>query len=589
MLIESMKRIRRLFEAYKDFNVYSLPLQRLKKDKLARTKNLNEKLETYEKKKELHARLKVLDATLEKLEGKMRYTILSAEREKLKREIEALPTITNADILQEVGMRDADFMTWLNYMSIERIQRLKKPRFKPLFEIVDTKDENERVRKFRAYLRDWESFKHLQEVFPFIASTLHSAVRLGPPAPQFELTIIDEAGQATIAHALPAMLRGQQLLLVGDPNQLEPVVSMEETTNRALKRRYQVQDVYDYKENSILKLMMQVDQISKHILLRFHYRSHKDIIHFSNHKYYGRNLIVKTEKPHSTALGFIDVKNDANPHQRHSCPKEAAAINQLIQHYKGRRIGVITPFRQQKSLIESRLKDVADTEVEVGTIHSFQGDEKDVVILSLSISPDTRAYTFEWLKNNRELINVASTRAKDYLLVVGDEEALRKQSQGRNDLKDLVDYVKRKGQTPLKTSASSSFKRRARGTKPLNTSFEDDFLKTLEHLFTVERQFMVKRAVRPTSIFESSEEEDDLAYLFTSEFDFVVFDAHTKAPLLIVELDGIEHRSDAQVKRRDAKKEKLCSNRGILLHRVPNEHARRYHLIREDLIRLLSG
>ncbi len=588
VLLESLKRIKTLHETYKDFDVRPFSLDRIKKEKLSRTKDLNEKIATYEQRTELKERLKVLDATLERLKGTMRSMILEAEKDKLESALKVLPAYSGEDILEEVGVRDADFMTWLNYMSIERIKRLEKPRYAELFEIIETEDENERVRAFRHYLKDPKTFRHLQEVFPFIASTLHSTVRLGPAATQFDLTVIDEAGQATIAHALPAILRAERLLLVGDPNQLEPVVSLEPYISETLKRHYSVRKPYDYKENSLLKLMMQVDEISKYILLRHHYRSHKDIIAFSNRKHYDNALIIETQKAHDDALSFVDVKNDENPYQRHSCPKEADVIKQILRTHEGRSIGIITPFRQQKKTIESRLQDVEGADVNVGTIHSFQGDEKDVVMLSLSISPDTRSYTFEWLKNNRELINVAATRAKDYLILIGDYDALQEKSREPCDLREFVDYVKRRKESEVTAGADEHIKRRIHGVKPSRTPFEEAFLKTLEHLFTVQRQYTVKQGVTPSNIFKKMS-GDDLSYFHASQFDFVVFDAHTHNPILIVELDGVEHRTSEQVKRRDEKKEKLCKKRGIILHRVPNEHARRYHLIRDDLIRVLQA
>jgi len=58
------------------------------------------------------------------------------------------------------------------------------------------------------------------------------------------------------------------------------------------------------------------------------------------------------------------------------------------------------------------LKREGITDIQCGTIHSLQGAEKDTIIMSMTISPRTRLRTFQWIKDNSELINVAVTRAK---------------------------------------------------------------------------------------------------------------------------------------------------------------------------------
>ena len=57
-----------------------------------------------------------------------------------------------------------------------------------------------------------------------------------------------------------------------------------------------------------------------------------------------------------------------------------------------------------------------------GTVHAFQGDEKDVILFSLGLSNTTKVTTYDWLKNNRELLNVATSRARKKLIVLGSEK-----------------------------------------------------------------------------------------------------------------------------------------------------------------------
>jgi superfamily I DNA and/or RNA helicase len=72
-----------------------------------------------------------------------------------------------------------------------------------------------------------DNMKILNYVFPIIFSTNISSHRLGTPAYKFDLVIMDEAGQCNAAHALIPIVRAENLLLVGDPNQLKPVIIIE--------------------------------------------------------------------------------------------------------------------------------------------------------------------------------------------------------------------------------------------------------------------------------------------------------------------------------------------------------------------------
>ena len=92
------------------------------------------------------------------------------------------------------------------------------------------------------------------------------------------MTIMDEASQCNVAISLVPIIRGEKLMLVGDPQQLKPVILLDELTNRRLRRKYHVADEYDYRENSIYKTYLACDAVSDEILLRNHYRCNEKII-----------------------------------------------------------------------------------------------------------------------------------------------------------------------------------------------------------------------------------------------------------------------------------------------------------------------
>ena len=83
-------------------------------------------------------------------------------------------------------------------------------------------------------------------------------------------------------------------------------------------------------------------------------------------------------------------------------------------------IGVVTPYKPQADALEWTLRDF-DARVRVGTAHRFQGGERDIMVLSLVAADNVEPRAFDWADQQRELWNVAITRARSHLIVVGDE------------------------------------------------------------------------------------------------------------------------------------------------------------------------
>lgn len=100
---------------------------------------------------------------------------------------------------------------------------------------------------------------------------------------------------------------------------------------------------------------------------------------------------------------------------------------------------------------------------------------------------------------------------------------------------------------------------------------------------------MVRREVSIAHVFRDNPGAIDLFY--TGRFDFVVYQREGRqlTPVLAIELDGREHRDDPVVQTRDAKKARICQEHGFELIRVDNTYTRRYHYIKEILIRYFDG
>ena len=103
----------------------------------------------------------------------------------------------------------------------------------------------------------------------------------------------------------------------------------------------------------------------------------------------------------------------------------------LSRNYKGS-IGVVSPFRAQVNLIVQLLNEsnqlstfLNKAEIMVETVHKFQGDERDVMFFSPVVGKGMRENSLQFLQDNGNLFNVAITRARSALIVVGDQNAAR--------------------------------------------------------------------------------------------------------------------------------------------------------------------
>ena len=475
---------------------------------------------------------------------------------------------------------------YLYYRSAKLIQRLKEPKYEELWRILSLESESERVKVFTWYITNNDKFELLLRVFPIILTTDISASKLGDPKPHFDMVILDEASQCKLSTALIPIVRGDRLMLVGDPQQLNPVVILDTATNELLKKKYKIDKEYDYCNNSIYKTYTKCDFVSDELLLSSHYRSRRKIISFCNEKYYENKLVIKSKIESKHPLVFIDLKGTKTDFHNTS-PAEVNQIIRLLElsEFKDKSIGIITPFVNQMDLINEELSHYQYRNIHVGTVHKFQGDEKDIIIFSLAITGNTKQGTYNWLKNNDELINVAASRPRESLILLGDGERidrLHELNPASDNLYDLVQYIKSDGEYKVTPKKSLS---RALGFKPYSTQTEEAFKTSLSHglgviLKDIHKYSVVEKAKIADVFRHPSDRVHDLFY--TGHFDFVVYckEGSSKYPVLAFELDGKEHFDNETVMARDAEKNAICKEQGFDLIRVENSYARRYYYIK---------
>jgi very-short-patch-repair endonuclease/ATP-dependent exoDNAse (exonuclease V) alpha subunit len=302
------------------------------------------------------------------------------------------------------------------------------------------------------------------ELFACWAVTSLSARGRVPFEPgYFDLVVIDEASQCDIASALPLLYRAKRSVIIGDPQQLRHISALSRPRDSELQHKHGLVDArvgWMYSVSSLYDVAAGVVPLDSIINLRDRHRSHADIIEFSNRVFYEGRLRVATryrqlKRPRNDAPGIFwqDIRGEVvRPTSGGALNRQEAkavllALQDLLvtRGYPGT-VGVVTPFRAQAQLLQElvaasdALAQVRDkAELLVDTVHRFQGDERDVMFFSPVVSAGTPIGALGFLRSNGNLFNVAITRARGLLHVVGDRSAA--EASGIDYLADFAGYV----------------------------------------------------------------------------------------------------------------------------------------------------
>ncbi len=589
-LTEAIEEIKNLYYLSKDIDCKQMNLNNKTQYNVKKLTNI---LKKYENLLDLKERDETINKLLEYNRNSTSMMLLAfnvdlADRQKniINDKIKETGTINEEEALSLLNGCYNEFKKYLYYTGAKYIRKLDEPKNEELKDIIFNTASSKQVECLNKYLRDDDNLKNFLEIFPVVLTTCISAHKLGSPLPTFDMTIIDEASQCNNAISLIPIIRGKSLMLVGDPQQLNPVILLDKNINEKLKEQYMIKDEYDYCQNSIYKTFLACDSISDEILLSYHYRCHKKIIEYNNKKYYHSKLKVLSCSQEEKPLVYINVEESGSPYKNTST-KEAEKIIAYIKNNPDKSIGIITPFVNQKKLIDKQLEENNINHIRCGTIHAFQGDEKDEILFSTAITENTHKSTYNWLKNNKELINVASSRAKDRLIVLSNGKMIKKfhEKNSKDDLYELLSYVKTNGLYEITPRYNNS---RALGIKPFSTETEEAFLTNLihclENIWQANNRFKIYKEVPISQVFQENTTYSDLFY--SGRFDFVVYEKRLSKefPVLAIELDGKEHYNDDLVMIRDKKKNEICLKHNLQLIRVDNTYARRYNHIKEILI-----
>ena len=248
--------------------------------------------------------------------------------------------------------------------------------------------------------------------------------------------LIDEAGQGTSQSAVGAIWRARHSVIVGDPMQLEPVITIPFTTQQALRTYFKVSETWLPSRTSVQQLADRVSVFGTNIRtedglvwvgapLRVHRRCDHTMFDISNNIAYDGLMVFGTSVRDTLgyeASRWLDVRSDLA--QGHWIPEEGDTVITLINALllrgaKPSDIFLISPFRA----VVSELRQIARQYhgLQAGTIHTVQGKEADIVIVVLGGDP-RKPGAKNWAAKKPNLLNVAASRAKRRLYVIGNEK-----------------------------------------------------------------------------------------------------------------------------------------------------------------------
>ncbi|MCI4064495.1 AAA domain-containing protein [Micromonospora sp. R77] len=253
---------------------------------------------------------------------------------------------------------------------------------------------------------------------------------------QFDVVIVDEASQADM-FSLPILSLAERAVVVGDDQQIGPQLSFVGTVNGLINSHLvDVPSAEHFDPESSL-YDHAVRRSPERILLTEHFRSVPAIIGFSSQTYYGGEIEpLRTDRPAGIGDPVIAVhvpegiRQDLTAYGNVNVAEADALVDRVAAivanpAYAGRTIGVVSLLSTsgQALYLLTRIREaVGEEEMErrrlrVGDSYTFQGDERDIVLLSLVVSPHQGPVSAFTKRDHHRRVNVAASRARDQLWV----------------------------------------------------------------------------------------------------------------------------------------------------------------------------
>lgn len=424
----------------------------------------------------------------------------------------------------------------------------------------------------------WRRPYEVLDEYPAVLSTTFSSRSSLSKEAVYDYLIMDESSQVDVATGALALSCARNAVIVGDLKQLPNVVPVDVRKRAdAIFSSYKLARGYSFSDNSFLKSICSVMPSVPQTLLREHYRCHPNIIGFCNQKFYDNQLIIMTED-NQEADALMLYRTVAGDHEREGFNQRQIDVIReevlpALQYGRGNETGIIAPYNAQVNALQKQLN---SNNLDVATVHKFQGREKDNIILTLV---DDVATTFS---DDPYLLNVAISRAKKRLCLVvsGNEQP------ADSNISDLISYIEYNNFQSVQSDIYSVF-------DYLYQQYTAERLRFLERHRRVS-QYDSENLMYATIMDVLAGHPDlplgvichqplnmlirDPKYLNDAEckyamntathVDFLIYNRMSKKPIFAIEVDGFHyHKEGSKQHERDRMKDRILELYGIPLVR----------------------
>ena len=318
-------------------------------------------------------------------------------------------------------------------------------------------------------------------VVPVISTTFASLGRMFSNLGRESIgwLLVDEAGQATPQAAVGGIWRAKQAIVVGDPLQIEPVVGLDDTVVEQVRKFYEIESQWSLKTASVQTLADRANHFGAYLEndnskiwvgcpLRVHRRCLNPMFDIANKIAYGGKMVYATSSPENITLNFKSrwIHSPGNCTKGHWTDELWNDVKSLLlAETENSKSGlpelfIISPFRDvarelKKLVVKNKSEWLVKQKISqkdlriwaaksIGTVHTFQGKEEETVIFVLGADENSKS-SAQWAAGKPNILNVAVTRAKFAIYIVGNKNVWGNLSNFRTAFQELKENEKNNG------------------------------------------------------------------------------------------------------------------------------------------------
>lgn len=431
-----------------------------------------------------------------------------------------------------------------------------------------------------ALFSDTKDMKMRSEAFlkryPVVLSTTFSSRSCLFGHRLYDYVIMDEASQVSVETGALALTCAKNAVIVGDTLQLPNVITNDDRSKlSAIMKQYDIPEGYDCSKYSFLESVRIVIGEVPETLLREHYRCHPRIINFCNQKFYGGSLLIMThdQGEEDVLCSYRTVKGNhaTGQYNQREIDVVREEVLPVLKDYDD--IGIVTPYNNQVEQFRRQMP-----ELNVSTVHKFQGREKDAIIMSVV---DNQITSFA---DDANILNVAVSRAKKKfcLVMTGNEQ------KNKGNVMDLLAYIHYNNCTVTDSKVASIFDYLYEQYTAERIAMLDRLPQISEYvsenityhlineILHSENRFSclkvlchipLRQIFKDTSLMSS--EELMFAGNYSTHVDFLVVNTISKKPVLAIETDGYSyHNNTTEQYQRDRLKDHIFALYSLPLIRL---------------------